>query len=458
MSEGALHAPGRAPGLAARRSAAQGGAARFLLPLFLISLVIPTYFFLGTMRLSPYRLLLVVMFIPLLVQWLGGKAGRIRAPDILILLFCLWEALALARVAGIGRSYQFSGIFLVETFGGYLLARVLIRDFETFRFFVKCFALVVLILGPFAMYEAVSKHAILLDIFRPIMPTHTMVTGLEERWGMRRAQGPFEHPILYGVFCASAFALSVYVLGHGRKGPGRLVWPAGSAFATFASLSAGAWLAVVLQIGIMIWDHALRRMRRRWWLFLGLVIAAYVAVDILSNRTPVAVFISYMTFNAHNSFIRLAIFEHGMNNVWARPLFGMGPWGDWFRPYWLPPSVDNFWLLMAMRHGIPAFLFLAGAWAVVLSGLARMKSAIPAILAARKGLLIVLAGLAFSLSTVHLWNATYVFLCALLGSGMWMVEWRDPPGTGREADAPRPPVRRAVLGESRTPQGRRTVL
>ena len=37
------------------------------------------------------------------------------------------------------------------------------------------------------------------------------------RFGFERAQVLFEHPILFGVFCASALGLSWYVLGYQRS-------------------------------------------------------------------------------------------------------------------------------------------------------------------------------------------------------------------------------------------------
>jgi len=51
--------------------------------------------------------------------------------------------------------------------------------------------------------------------------------------------------------------------------------------------------------------------------------------------------------------------------VRAHPVFGIG-YGDWARPNWIPASVDNFWLLTAMRHGVPGLGFLAAAFILVL--------------------------------------------------------------------------------------------
>jgi hypothetical protein len=456
-----LSATPRSTGLrSGARPAGRAGAAlrqaapSVLIAVFLASLVLPVFFHIGPLRLSPYRLILLVMFFPLLIRWLGGQAGRIRTADILMLLFCIWVAFSLAARHGLGQTFEFSGVFVMETFGAYLMARVLIRDLADFRYFVKVFSAIVMVLAPLALYESLTGRLLLTEFFGSFMQTHTPVR-MDPRWGLERAQGPFEHPILYGVFCSAAFGLSIFVTGHGRQGLSWMVRPAGAVLATFASLSAGALLSILLQGGMMAWDWVLRTFRHRWTLFFGLAAAGYIALDIAADRSPVQIFIHYLTFSAHNAYIRLAIWEYGLDNVWSHPILGLGR-DDWARPHWLPASVDSFWLVITMRHGLPGFFLLTGAWLAILIGLARLKSAAAPVLAARKGLLIVLAGIAFSISTVHLWNATYAFLIFLFGSAAWITD-ADAAETSGEAEAgdssPASPRRRAVLGDTHAASG-----
>src|SRR5918995_808931 len=46
--------------------------------LFLIALVVPWIFYFGTLRMTVYRIVLLLMFLPCLTMWMLGKAGRIR--------------------------------------------------------------------------------------------------------------------------------------------------------------------------------------------------------------------------------------------------------------------------------------------------------------------------------------------------------------------------------------------
>ena len=63
--------------------------------LFLVALVVPWLIFIGTVRLSVYRIVLLVMVLPCLGMWMAGKAGRIRIADIALLLFWFWCSLSI---------------------------------------------------------------------------------------------------------------------------------------------------------------------------------------------------------------------------------------------------------------------------------------------------------------------------------------------------------------------------
>ncbi|MGY4594568.1 hypothetical protein ACVWXL_002314 [Bradyrhizobium sp. GM22.5] len=91
----------------------------------------------------------------------------------------------------------------------------------------------------------------------------------------------------------------------------------------------------------------------------------------------------------------------------------------------MPGSIDNFWLVTAVRYGIPGFLFIAGGFLSVCFGLGRLKNLPFDVAQCRNGLIITLCGLAFAACTVHVWDAPYVLLMFLLGSGMWMFEHKN---------------------------------
>jgi hypothetical protein len=58
-----------------------------------------------------------------------------------------------------------------------------------------------------------------------------MAPFIEPRMGLERTFGPFDHPILYGVFCASAFSLAYFVVAE-RRLMNFKAWPRSSASAS----------------------------------------------------------------------------------------------------------------------------------------------------------------------------------------------------------------------------------
>jgi hypothetical protein len=411
-----------------------------LIPLFMFSLALPIMLHLGPLRLSPYRLLLIVAFIPCLLAWINGSMGRIRAPDLLILAAALWTTVALAIHQGAVQALESGGIYLVETFGTYLLARWLIRDAKSFEAMARSLFWVIAVLLPFAIIEAVTARPILNEILGTVFEVFPDVPK-EPRWGMDRVQGPFQHPILFGVFCSAGFALSYYVLGFGRRGLARLLRPAVVVVSVGLSLSSGPLSALIAQLGIITWDRIFRRFASRWTIFFILVAAAYVVVDLLSNRTPIKVFISYTAFNPSTAYGRLLIWEYGSATVMRHPLFGTG--GPWEHPAWLTDSVDMFWLATALIAGIPAAVAIALAATILAVILARAEFGDPRLAACRAGLVVTIAGLCLVGWAVHFWNATLALFMFILGSGTWMLDVKQPGHDAPDTAAPRRTAGRA---------------
>ena len=109
--------------------------------------------FIGPLRMSLYRIVLLVMVLPCLGMWMAGKAGRIRTADIALLLFSFWCTLSLIVIHGMALSVQTSGIVFIETLGPYLLARCYIRDADDFYNVIQLLFRIVVLLLPFAIFE-----------------------------------------------------------------------------------------------------------------------------------------------------------------------------------------------------------------------------------------------------------------------------------------------------------------
>jgi len=386
---------------------------------FVLALLQPaeTSFYLGELRLTIYRLILVCAVIPCLVKLFSGRIGRVNWCDGLLLAHVAWVFVALCVMEGPMTGLKTGGIYFVEAVGAYLMGRCYIRSSKSFASVAMLLCWVVILLAVETVPEAVTgKHF--------LKPGEGNVG---RRMGLERAFGPFDHPILLGIFCANALGLSWYVLARdGRLRIGKIVRSLLICVSALMSMSSGAVSALVAQFTLIFWDYLTRRRRRRWLVLVLLFAAAYVLVACFSNRTPMTVALYYLTFNADTAYGRITIWDFGSVEVWRHPFFGIGM-GSWEHPGWISDSIDNFWLATAMLYGLPAFLALAGAFLHVIIKVMRIRAPQAIIARCRMGWLTSMAGLIVAACTVFYWNALFVLLFFMLGCGVWLLEVR--PGT-----------------------------
>jgi hypothetical protein len=387
--------------------------------LFLLALVVPWMIFLGPLRLSVYRIVLLVMIVPCLVMWMSGKAGQIRTPDIALLLYSFWCTFCLIVLHGL-ESVQTSGILLIETLGPYLLARCYIREADDFYNVVQLlFRIVVFLLLPFGILEFVSGQNISRDLFAIILPTPT--TAMPPREGMRRVQAVFDHPILFGVVTGSIFPLVHLVLGYKKEFLQRLFMTGIVGATSMLSISSGPLIALVIQGFLLCWNSLLGTIKFRWKLLIALATFITLVIELGANRSVFDIIVSYFAFDSGSYWFRTLIWHYGTEAVLNHPLFGTGL-GEWERPPWMPPSIDNFWLLQALKNGLPAiFLLLLAFWSIFLA-VSFKKGLDDKLIDYRTGFLITLTGFFVVGCTVAFWDAAYVLLLFLMGSGIWMLD------------------------------------
>ena len=78
--------------------------------------------------------------------------------------------------------------------------------------------------------------------------------------------------------------------------------------------------------------------------------------------------VSQLTLVPQTAFFRQLIWEYGVKSVVEHPWFGIG-FTSYSRLDWMGPSVDNHWLLIAIRFGaLPAILSIV----VIIAALVRL--------------------------------------------------------------------------------------
>jgi len=386
--------------------------------LFYLAMIVPLEFSItmAGLRLSPYRVFLLVMIIPLIFRL--TRETRILPMDYLIAAHAIWAALALAVYGGIAMGFETGGIYVIESLGAYLVGRMAVTSPETSRAMLRFMVSVLVIMAAVAIPESLTGFHFLREASRAVMGGAALPI-IEPRLGLHRAFGSFDHPILYGVFAASTFAAAYYVLCKERlqlRSQAILGLIAGS---TFLSLSAGPFVAIAFQVLVLGWDRVTKGIQYRWLFLTSGILLMWTAISMLSNRGFVKVFISYFTFSPQSAYNRTLIWEYGTAEVGRHPVFGIGL-GEWIRAPWMSDSMDNFWLLTAVRYGMPSLIFLILAIVVIATRQARAVGNDKELNRFRMGWIALIVGFSVSGFTVHFWNALFTYFFFLVGTGVWM--------------------------------------
>jgi hypothetical protein len=422
-----------------------------LLAAFFVTLVIPGSVSVAGLALSPSRVFLLLAFVPLFLHWFRGRAWRIVAGDVAILLYCFWIGVALFAAHGLGR-IESAGIQFVEMFGGYLVGRTLVRSAEDYRTFVRYLFWAMAFLLPFALTEFLTGWSPLRAVSDAFLTVEERKANRSARLGfIERVQGPFAHSILFGLFCSLGVANFFFVF---RDAFVKRVARVGMALVmVFMSLSSAPFLAAGLQLVMMGWDRVFAFLRARWIILVALGLAVVAALEAFAEGGALGFVFETFLLKSQTGYGRLEILYWGTKSVLAHPLFGVE--GGWVRPYWREHgTIDNFWLSTAVHYGLPALFFLwlgiaCNGLAILLrSGLDHDEQR------QRRGHLIALTGLLLVLTTVHVWGPVSTFVLTYVGAGAWFYARDAAPAAPRRLPAARrePPGRAGgVAGSLRRP-------
>lgn len=385
-----------------------------LLAALLYLLLIPEQFnpTIGGIYLSPYRVFLLGATLYLMF---GALQRRIafKWPDVLILLGSAWIWLAAYMTSGsISTAMVMGGSHTVDIALGYFLARLTIQNVKDFRLFLVLIAPGIAFISAIVVIESLTQTLIL-------QPLASSITGLpnrirwEVRMGLLRGVGPFAHPIHAGIFLGSF--LPLYLMS-GLRGWPKIFGVVASIGGVF-SMSSAAMLALVVGGALSVYNWLTDRIANLTWrLFLFFTGLLYVGVELTSNSGFYALLVRYASLNTGSAYNRILIWQYGTENIARHPWFGIG-YGDWDRPDWMySGSFDHFWLIMALRWGIPEALFLLAATIIAVTMLAFRSARIPSVDGRLlRGVAISLAVFALGVNSVSLWLNTLVWFFMLVG-------------------------------------------
>lgn len=305
---------------------------------------------LGGIGLPFYRVGLIFLAPWILYVW-GRTGNRIRPLDGMMLLAIAWIFVALSVTEGAQRALANGGSTAIDIGLAYFLARICLTSPNAFRRFLIFLAPAFLVMAVTILLETLGGRYIVQPFFIQIFGAAEEGFALGEgqvRYGLLRGAGPFPHPILAGLHLGSL--LSLYALSALRGWP-RPVGILASLGALF-TLSSSALIMLAGQLGLIFYNYLSKIVAQATWrLFFILLTLLIVLTELSSNRGAIRVFTELIALNSWTAYYRTLIWDYGLDNVFANPVFGIG-FADWVRPAWMPPSVDNYWLLIAMQYGV----------------------------------------------------------------------------------------------------------
>lgn len=409
--------------------------------LVFVSLVIAVNFEIGPLFMTLSRLLLLILTPILLVQFVSGRFGKVLVTDWLVFGFLFWFSIStLKNNAPV--FLTFAGSNMLMLLGGYLLARAYVRGPRSFRQMVYLYGGVILATLPFAIYETITSTmplARLIDQIPGVSASQDV--DYPERRGLFRVQVTFTHPIHYGLFCTIAFAMVVIGLKDRIAGALRWLWGLAIAACCLFSVSSGPLMGIAAQIALIFYAVLTRSAKRPWIWLLRLGIVGYILLDLVSTRPAYFAIAERIAFSSGTAYARKIILEYGTQQIARTPIFGIGAGRRIPLPHWMTGSMDNYWLLIAVVYGVPAFALLFGAYvyAIWKSGRAGHDTD-PETRNIQLGWAIATVGTMLTLATVAIWSEIATLIFVAFGSGVWLTRPREAsqaPAAAEEMSASR---------------------
>lgn len=410
-------------------------------------------FYVGDLKFTPGKLLITVLIVPAIGELLSGVAAgrrRLLAADALAGMIAVWMVAAPIAVAGASVTTGAASQAL-EFFGSYVIGRTFLAGPRSLAMFSRSLRVVLLLVVAFGLLDTITHRFVVYDtlvgIFHPSGGAldssepnfHRTVAGFD----LLRATSTFDHPILYGSFCAIAATILLYP-------PGRLTarWPILliSLVGCLLSLSSASLLAMSVAVTVFCYDRA-TRWSGKWKLLLLTILAGLVALAVLSD-SPETWIIRHLTLDPQTGYFRLLMWYATGDYLSEHAIAGSGllSTGNWL----LDGSVDSVWLGKALNYGLP---MVGGLLAIIGSALtpspreAAIRRSQPDLDSLCTTYSLVLVLFCLIGLTVYFWNAMWLFWSLCMGIRVALKEY-----CMLEA-APRPAALRTASWRPRAPAG-----
>ncbi len=298
---------------------------------------------------------------------MGGSRWRISLNDFLVFGFAYCVGYSEYLNAGYkeAQNLMFDMICLVLL--PYALTKGLVEPGGLRAEFARRVVLCLFVISIVSVYEfkfAATPWRLVLDRFFPGQGQGWVTTF---RWGFARVAGPYGHAILAGAILVIGFRIQRWLEWSGLWEPRfrfiSLPWPKarvitlGLVAGIFMTMVRGPWIGAFLASGVAMIGRAKNRL---------LAVKAAAAVLLLVGVPAGIAFYEYAAVgraNAKTVAQESAAYRKELIDKYVDVALAHSVWG-WGRNTWPRvsgmPSIDNYYLLLAIMHGVPALAFLLG--------------------------------------------------------------------------------------------------
>lgn len=383
------------------------------LKLIILSLFLPDQLsiFIAGLRLTEVRLVLLfltpLVFLHLIKQFQSGRY-RFVLSDLFVALTSLWMFVGPAVTDGFVESFVHSGPTVLEFLIAYMSTRLLLSKPNLALAFVNMLCIVLAVVGLTGLLDAATGDFFIRKLIAQFgIPAHEWIINQDSfRFGLRRAAGPLEHPILFGFVCAIGFLFAISIKVRARK-----FCIFGCLLGVLLSGSTAPMQVTLMGISLFVYSKLFKSLSSKW-ILLWAAIAAFCGMIFMSTNTPFGHLIDFFTIDPSTGYYRLYIWRSVGPAILENPYFKVLA-----GTYDYSGSVDSIWLVLSLDYGMVCAILTALSMFGSCSRPTRgYRTNLPEVEkdVARTATIIILLAMFMGI-TVDLWGSSWVLLGLLVG-------------------------------------------
>lgn len=305
--------------------------------------------------------------LPIFFMAVARYGSRIRwtLMDLLILVFagCVAYSDYIARGYADAQNLMFSMLFSV--IAPYFVARWVIPRERLHIEVARRYVILLFGVAVIGVWEARFGFNPFVAMWEKFFPGQSGGWVTTFRYGFARVAGPFSHAILAGIMMVIAYRLHRWVEWAGAWEPKfkavNLPWSKAKVMtvvlfiAMIMTVARGPWIGGGIGAGIAMVGRARNRRKALRISLIILAVASIAGGKMLASYLDIQPG-AQMTMSQESAFYRKVLMEKYMDIAIDHAWFG---WGltTWPKVGGME-SIDNYYLLLSLMHGVPAMLLL----------------------------------------------------------------------------------------------------